>query len=476
MSIEKKLDTTWYQYGYIIGANSRKKLKDLPNKIVNLGDRGISKIPNENQKVSFFIGLLCGRGKIVQNFDVVRLVQYQDRNPHKSKGDYLFLEIGKKYCPRGSTVTIPVYIGNNTVDNRGYCGYQTKITFDNTHLTLNSVQPYSQSFSFSYQQDAGVLLVQGIRDNVGYEDEILFTMEFTVNQSASDKEMLYMSGPSGKGIGSDLFTKIGGELYYIQPLTLNNGYITTTREEEQRQRDNERDEEKQSGSGDNGAGDSDDVYEDFDFEYDFDLDLSYGGNPSGGGGGSGSGGNMVVEIEIGGIVERVYIPVSDGSHHYKGKTPVHLPSLKKGPVIIRFYFEPNDEDDIYYWFVKAGALWGFETTIEREKVEDIPIPENKVVKNGFLRIYDHCLITYYAPPTPVGPTEISITDKLNTIIDMVGDISSWSESELEARGEELNEIIDGVVDGGSWSESSESESDGVGVGGFFVIEYYENEV
>jgi len=77
LEIIKSLDLEWFWLGYSVGVNSRKRIADSPNKILNLGKQGVKKVPTDKQKVSFFIGVYMGRGKIVQNFDVVKVIQYE---------------------------------------------------------------------------------------------------------------------------------------------------------------------------------------------------------------------------------------------------------------------------------------------------------------------------------------------------------------------------------------------------------------
>lgn len=474
MAIEKKLDKTWYWLGYTCGANTRKEIKELPRKITNLGDRGVSLIPTETQRVSFFIGMLVGRGKLVQNFDVVKVVQYQDKKARK-KGDYLTLGMTEVKGQQGSTVKMPVIISNNSVDNRGYIGFQAKISYPTQYLTFTNLTQHNPLITtLNYQHDAaaGVVLVQGMLDSVSYADAIQVFLEFNISNDCPSSQTITMCGPSGTGQGSDILTHISGEIYYIQPLTLENGLIKLPDQEGQYQPSQPYQETIPS------IGDNYDYYGGFtSLTYAFDMGLSYGGNSSGGG--QGGGADLAIKITFGdGSSQTVYIPVQEGYYHYSGKIPMTLPSMKHGPIKITIWVEGEDEDDLWYWFIKAGALWGFETEIPREEVGEYEETQVEKPRNAyeFLRLSDHCLITYYAPPTPVGPTEISIIDKVNTIIDEVVNGGSWSESELEARGEILSEIIDDVVNGGSWSESSESSSEEVGMGDYVIIEYYENEV
>ncbi len=388
MEIIKSLDLEWFWRGYTAGANSRKRLVESPNKMTNLGKQGIITTPTAKQQISFFIGVKMGRGKIVQNFDPVYSIQYQDKNPHKSKGDWLTFSLGKTEGEKGQTVRLPLYISNNSVDNRGFCGFQAKIKYNPTHIILNKISSSSSwTSSFKYEHDAtgGIVFIQGLRDEVGYEDMVVGYLDFYITDDALSTNYVYLQGPTGQGTGSDLLTLINGEHYYIQPLTLEDGEIKVLDEEEPEDEDEKDDVVTLPpiGSSDTHFG------EDTEFTYDFELGLGYIGSASGGGSGSGSGASLGVEIEFGdGSSQTIYIPLEEGVHHYKGKIPIKLPSLKPGPVIIKIWLEQEDEDDIYYWFIKAGALWGFETTIPREEVGNLPIRIPKRVMYENFKLYD----------------------------------------------------------------------------------------
>ena len=75
-----EVDWSWYWRRYSVGANTRKKLRNSPDKIVNIGRQGITTTLSQNQKRSFILGLYVGRGKIVQNFDIVKVIKYKDKN------------------------------------------------------------------------------------------------------------------------------------------------------------------------------------------------------------------------------------------------------------------------------------------------------------------------------------------------------------------------------------------------------------
>lgn len=400
MDFIDNIDKEWYWLGYIIGGNGRKSKVETPNKIVNLGKQGVVRQPTEKQKVSFYIGLQIGRRKVVQNFNVVRVIQYQTKDSYKSKGDYLTAQIGSIETEAGTTFTLPFYICNNSVDNRGFIGYQYKIKYPTQYLTLNSITPSSTwSGSFNYQHDAegGVVLVQGLNEVVSYEDCVFGYLNFTLSADAKGILKVNMCGPSGKGTATDILTQINGENYYIQPLTLKDGEIKILGDGE----------EPDPTEPPIGAdiitlppiGTTEDpIGTDTDFTYDFDLDLRYAG------GGEGSGANLGVNITFGdGTTTTVYIPLQEGSHHYSGKIPIRLPFISKGPVIIEIWVEPEDENDLYYWFIKAGALWGFETEIKREDVGELPIIPPHIQGFDNLVLYDDFEIETIAPgpePTP----------------------------------------------------------------------------
>lgn len=390
MVLIKDLDKDWFWPGYSMGGNSRKKFKDSPNKIVNLGKQGVKLVPETPaEAVGFVIGLLYGRGKIVQNFNVPTLIQYQDKNAHKSKGEYLTASIGSKETTAGSTISLPFSILNNTVDNRGFIGYQYKIKYPKQYLTLNTItQSSTWTGSFKYQHDAenGVVLVQGMNDSVSYVDEIFGYLNFTVSTEAKGTLTVNMQGPSGKGTGSDILTVINGENYFIQPLNLEDGKIKILGDGEEH--DSSRPPVGQDSVVIPPMGTVDDpIGPSVDFIYDFEFGLEFIGGSCDA--------NLAVRVEFGdGSYEMVYIPVEEGVHRYQGKIPIKLPSLKPGPIIIKIWVETEDEDAVYYWFIKAGALWTFESEVPREEVNQIPIVIPKVsVFDGF-RIIDRFRLSF----------------------------------------------------------------------------------
>lgn len=460
----KDLDLTWYWLGYSVGVNSRKSLKSKPDKIVNLGVQGIKTTPTEKQRVSFFIGMIVGRGKIVQNLNTIISEQVQDKGPHKGKGDYLTLSIGKVETTRGATVSLPLYISNNSVDNRGYCGYQAKIKFNPEYLTYNGITPTSSwSGSFNSQEKDGILLVQGIADTISYADIVLANISFTVKPDAIAKQTIYLQGPSGQGSATDLLTRIDGELYYIMPLTLENGELVIEGEEEPPKDDAANPPIPPLGSPDDALG------EEFDFTYDFTLGL-FPIDPGDGGGGSGGGATAIIGITTGsGAYVEVEIPLEEGEHHYSGKVPVRLPGLDKGPIKIEITVKPNDEDDLYYWFIKAGALWGFETEIPREDTgEALPIEEPKLYAFDNFILFDKFAVYIDETPPVPAPSDVLISD----ILSFIGSFNIATMGEIQRQYGDFLTFKDLHLIK-EWVEQQKQQTEGFAFSGGFKIEIEE---
>lgn len=398
MAIIKDFDWVWFWRGYACGANSKKKILESPNKVVNLGKQGIKTKLTEKQQLSFSFGAELGGRKVVQNFNLVQRIQYQDKNAHRSSGDYLTAGIGSIETSKGATFSLPFYIANNTVDNRGYIGYQYKIYYPYHYMTLNSITPSSSwQGSFEYQHDAenGIVLVQGINDVVSYDDVVFGYLNFTLKEDAPNKMTVQLMGPTGQGTGTDLLTYFNEEFYYIQPIKLQNGKVVIV------------DDSQTSSTTNNNiypsislpprGSNRDPIFPDSEFTYDFDCDLRYVGE------GVGSGADLVIKITFGdGTSTVVRIPLEEGDNHYSGKIPIKLPSITTGPIQIEMWVEPEDPNDIYYWFIKAGALWSFITEIPREEVgtattktQHIDIYENMSFIDGF---------TISNTPAPVPPS------------------------------------------------------------------------
>ncbi len=496
----KDLDLDWFWLGFSCGVNSRKKIIESPNKIYNYGVQGVVRKPTAKQQVSYFIGLILGRRKITQNLNVVRPIQQQDGNPHKSKGNYLTLSLGNVETTRGATVQIPLYISNNRVDNRGFCGFQAKIQYNPSNLTLNSITRAEQlpsSFTFEYQHDTstGIVLVQGVNSDIVYEDMVVGVLEFTVGQYAPAQNTVTLCGPSGTGQGSDLLTRINEELYYIMPLTLENGKISVDLPEEP----------KPPKEQIPPIGGPEDLFgPNTDFNYEFELDLGYignlggglgGGGGGGGGGGSGSGGgaSMIVTITFGdGSKIEVEIPLQEGNNKYKGKIPLKLPGLKKGPIKVDYYVKPNNPDDMYYYFIKAGALWGFETEVPREEAGQIPIKipvlykfDSFILRSGFKVYLDEKSTEPDTPTPPTLLTDLNIGGNLafysNLGISTYKELSKSDNEDLAFEGsfaivlEEKEEEIIIIPDKVITVEDALSFADNLGISTYTELNKEDNE-
>lgn len=430
----RDLDLEWYWLGVGVGMNSRKKLSESPDIIRNYGKQGIVKVPTDKQIASFIIGLNVGRRKIVNNLNVVFNKQYQTQSDYKSFGDYLTIGIGGVETARGQVITLPIYIANNSADNRGFCGYQLKIKYNPTHLSFQSITPsslWTSYFDFLHDAQSGVVQVQGMRDEVGYEDMVIGAISFIVNENAPSNMSVDFQGPKGKDNGTNLITKINGENYYIMPLNTENAEIVIKGEKEKTDKDIVYSDP---------IGDSSDTYgEEVDFEYDFELELEHIK-----GSGSNSGANVVIEIDIGGTKQQVIIPVEEGTNRYKGKVPLRLPSIKTGPITITVRVEPEDEADCYYWFIKAGALWGFSSEIPREEVNQIPVLEP--IKRVFerFRLYDGYLI-YNEGGSIEPPTPILADIEIGEIMQLFDDFGIDTEGLISKDGEDGFSISDGFI-------------------------------
>ena len=180
-------------------------------------------------------------------------------------------------------------------------------------------------------------------------------------------------------------------------------------------------------------------------DYNFNLTLGYIGNGSGGSS-VGGGADLIVTVTFGdGTKQQVSIPLEEGTHNYKGKLPLRLPSLSKGPIYIEYYVKPKNDDDLYYWFVDGVAYWLLETEIPREEVNQMPIIEPKKRIYDLLGLIDYVYIRTDGsveppePPTPSLPYQ-SISELLK-LIDFV-DVKNFEE--LLADSEEVIKLGDNV--------------------------------
>ena len=431
---ERETDWFWYWLGLSMGINSKKKLKESPQIIRNYGKQGVKVKLTPIQQDSLIRGIECGCRFIVENLNVSIDKQYQYQTDYKSFGDYLTIGIGGVKTARGQVITLPIYIANNSADNRGFCGYQLKIKYNPTHLSFQSITPsslWTSSFDFLHDAQSGVVQVQGMRDEVGYEDMVIGAISFIVNENAPSNMSVDFQGPKGKDNGTNLITKINGENYYIMPLNTENAEIVIKGEKEKTNKDIVYSDP---------IGDSSDIYgEEVDFEYDFELELEHIK-----GSGDNRGANVVIEIDIGGTKQQVIIPVEEGTNRYKGKVPLRLPSISTGPITITVRVEPEDEADCYYWFIKAGALWGFSSEIPRENANQIPVLEP--IKRMFerFRLYDGYLI--YTEGGSIEPSEPILADiEIGEIMQLFDDFGIDTEGLINKDGADGFGISDGFI-------------------------------
>lgn len=404
-----KLNRKWFEIGYVCGASSVKEVEESPNLIKNLGRQDVKIVPKTDEElISLVIGIETGRRYIYENFGKVKSLNYQDKNAHSSKGKYLTLGMTTVHGEPGITVRMPLSICNNTMENRGYVGFQAKIKYPSSRITLQNIiqaNPSLTTFKYTHDAGSGVVSIQGLMENVSYSDRVQCYLEFYIHPDTVTNQVITIQGPSGKGTGSDVLTLIQGEHYYIQPLTLENGLIQFP----------------SSGGGwpslPSGNpiggftyGEGSGVYGSGSFRWSFDCDLTYGGSRSGYGSGVGSGARLVIQVTFGdGSTYYIYVDLQEGSHHYEGSSWVDLPSLKKGPISVDMWVEGYDEDDIYYWFVKAGSLWGFDSEISREDVGEYDALQGEAPVRRFewLILSSFYSLEYEGSPKP-GPTDVEI--------------------------------------------------------------------
>ena len=402
MEIIRDIDFKWFNLGYMSGLAIQTPKQERPNKVKNIGKQGVSYTPTNKQRASFTKGLYCALSDYANSWNIPNYITIQDLSEYKSKGLNLTLEIGKVKALRGQIVKLPLFICNNRVDNRGFCSYQAKIKFNQNNLIFQSITPSSTwTGSFTYQQDAGILLVEGINEEISYEDCILAYIEFLVSDTAPSTNAVVLDGTSA------IITKTLGIERYIYPKNLKSGEVLIDGEVE-----------KQEDSAFTGVyGDSSDSFGyNTTLDYNFNLTLGYIGNSSGGSS-VGGGADLIVNVTFGdGTKQQVSIPLEEGTHNYKGKLHLRLPSLSKGPIYIEYYVKPKNEDDLYYWFVDGVAYWLLETEIPREEVNQMPIiePIKKII--DYFEFFDFATITKSGSPEPPpipSPTYQEIAELLD---------------------------------------------------------------
>lgn len=400
------MDFSWYWLGYSMGVNSRKQIKEMPDKITNMGKMGVITIPNEQQKTSFFVGLMIGRRKIINNLNIIKL-KYTQGKKGLSTADMLTLGVAEVEGVRGSYVDIPVYINKNSADNRGVAGFQLKLSYNNDYLDLVSITKAS-SWTGSFVSDTsttGQILAQGVKEVADKQDVAICYIRFYVKDTVSEnisKIPLTLQGKIGTGSGSELLTLINSELYYITPIKLESGAILLEATQEEPEVIGSIT-IPSTGTSTIGTGNSS-------VSYDFTANLSY---PEGL---EYSGGTYAwVNVYMDGVLigsERV--PLEPGEKNYKGKIPISLPSLKTGKITYEIVVE--DETGFAYVFIKAGALFILESEVNREEVGEIELELfNREVIERF-RITDSVYITKHKGQSDVV-SDLVIVDNIWKITD-----------------------------------------------------------
>ncbi len=399
------LDSRWFEIGYICGSSSVSEIPENPRVVHNLGKQGVSLVPANSQELfSLICGILIGRRYIYETFGKVEKMQTQDRDGHNPKGKYLCLSLSDVEGAAGQEVLMPLSICNNSVENRGYAGLQALISYPINTIEYINYKQNNPLLTIQARHDAarGVVQIQALQDVVEYVDAVQLYLNFRVKEDVRNSQTIRLNGPSGTGQGSDVLTLINGDYYYIMPLTLENGdiLINETPEEKEKRKEEEKQKTPQLGSEDDYIG------PDVRFTYDFELDLEYGGSGGGsGGGGSGGGHGGSLHFRLyypDGSYDEFDVPVQEGLHRYQGDVYLHLPEIKKGPFVVEYWFEPEDEDDLYYWFVKPGALWGFESETPRDQVGELEEKKRKAITKVFewLILNDDYVLMYEGQPQP----------------------------------------------------------------------------
>lgn len=398
MEIQKELDWDWYWLGYSMGVNSRKRIKASPDRITNIGKQGVITIPTEQQKTSFFIGLMVGRRKIINNLNVINILTTIGRNG-LSNADMLTLGTVEVSGERGYFVDIPVYINKNVADNRGVAGFQLKMYYDENYLEFVSItkSSYWTGSFISDTSTAGLILAQGVKEVADKQDVIICTVRFIVKSdvpSGVKKIPLTLQGRVGTGQGSELLTLINDVLYYITPIKLQNGAILL---EEVEKEPIGSIVYPSSGTATIGTGNTT-------VSYDFTATV---GSPVGM---TGGGVSAWVNVYLDGqLIGQQRVELEDGEKNYRGKIPITLPNLKTGKITYEIVVE--DEDGFHYVFIKAGALFILESEVKREEVNELSDLSRLKVLNADIQLGSILTMKFNEVVEP-----IDLNGELNTTV------------------------------------------------------------
>lgn len=411
METIKRMDWNWYWLGYSHGVNSRKQIKESPDRVVNMGKMGVITIPTELQKTSYFIGLMVGRRKIIQSLNIVQITTTIGKKGLNT-ADMLTLAVGKVEGVRGQYIDIPVYINNNAADNRGVAGFQLKMSYNTDYLDFISISKsvYWTGSFVSNTSTSGVILAQGVKEIVDKQDVVICYIRFLVKNTVPlgvSGIPLSIVGQAGTGTGSELLTLINDELYYITPIRLESGEVTLEAVITEP--------EKigsitipSSGTSTIGTGDSS-------VSYEFTANLGFPSGLTGSGTGGTSGVYAYVNVYLDGVlIGQEKVNIQEGEHKYKGKIPIKLPSLEKGKISYEIVVE--DETGFAYVFIKAGALFMLESEVKREEVGEIELePFNRVAIDRF-KITDFVVFEKFKQGGSV-PLDLTIIDNIMVITD-----------------------------------------------------------
>lgn len=410
METIKELDWNWYWLGYSMGVNSRKQIKDSPDRVVNMGKMGVITIPSELQKTSYFMGLMVGRRKIIQSLNIVQITTTIGKKGLNT-ADMLTLAIGKVDGIRGQYVDIPVYINKNAADNRGVAGFQLKVVYNTDYLELVNISKsvYWTGSFVSNTSTSGVILAQGVKEIAEQHDMVICYIRFLVKNTVPlnvSSIPLSIIGQAGTGTGSELLTLINNELYYITPIKLESGEVLLDAIITEPEKIGSIT-YPSSGTSTIGTGNSS-------VSYEFTANLGF---PSGIGGGTGGNSGVYAYVNVyldGVLIGQEKVNIQEGEHKYKGKIPIKLPSLDKGKITYEIVIE--DETGFAYVFIKAGALFILESEVKREEAGQIELePFNRGVIDRFW-ITDFVIFEKFKQ-SGSSPVDLTVIDEIMVITD-----------------------------------------------------------
>ena len=371
----------------------------------------------ENQRRSFLLGLILGRRfvSLKKSDNVIQSGTAENKEPASvNKGDTLTLKYGSKNGIRGELVKLPVSILNidafdSKMNNQGIAGFiidqrfnpdyleyvdfeldgwggELRNIHDMSQAELDEYLAYNSAHNYSFVDDTGVnqgiLRVYGKVSVAKHSDMRIGYVTFKVKADVPDTiSTLYIENPAGNGTGngSELLSKLPGDLYYFIAQKQGNSHIPIIHTSGTISLSSNVKPPSYSyvgggggysgGSGGGGGG--------------------YIGGGSGGGGGSASvgggfyvggtgtgGGTGHVNIYVGGvIVGTATFPVIKGDNMLDLDIPIIIPPGVSGSVSFEVVVEPDNPDDEWYVLIPAfGIKINVTVEIPREEAGSIPIP------------------------------------------------------------------------------------------------------